>query len=374
MVAKVIKNLLVGIGYDVDRQSFDAAEGSIDAIGKKALQVGGILAGAFGAKALTADFAKSYDSLGKFSEVMGVLPGDVDAFGAALEAEGGSLQGFMSQLEDIISKRDRLRTGDYGWFEDAILAGFNPEALTSAANGIEAYLAIADQMQSMDATGRRLVADALGLDDASVRLLSRGSEGVSALVQEMRDAKPVTLEMTQAAADFNYQLQMVQRNIKGIADVISAEGLPELSRFMENVNSLFSDNRDDIKGAAKTTASVAGGHVARVYSAPGNLMDLGSSILNWDFDKLTGKGPADFLPQLMPVQGAYNYLSDYFSAPPPQQSNALRGTVDRSGGYQGPETLRVDVHYDGALIEKKVIDIQQREASRAIEDLTSSAD
>ena len=100
-MAKVISSLLVGLGFDVDQKGAKEFEGSIDSVKSKALQLGSVVAGGFGLKALTADFASSRDMLGKFADTFGVLPNDVMAFGNALATEQGSLEGFMSQLENL---------------------------------------------------------------------------------------------------------------------------------------------------------------------------------------------------------------------------------------------------------------------------------
>ena len=100
-MAKTISNLLVGIGFDLDKKSTDNVSSGIDSIKSKALKLGSIVAGAFGIKALTADFADAKDDLGKFSEVFGVTADNINAFGNALRLEGGTLQGFMSQLANL---------------------------------------------------------------------------------------------------------------------------------------------------------------------------------------------------------------------------------------------------------------------------------
>ena len=69
---KTISNLLVGIGFDLDKDSTKKVSSGIDNVKSKALQLGGIVAGAFGIKALTSDFADAKDDLGKFADVMGV--------------------------------------------------------------------------------------------------------------------------------------------------------------------------------------------------------------------------------------------------------------------------------------------------------------
>ena len=72
LMSNVISSFLVGIGFDYDKKSAKQIEGGIDTIKSKALQLGAVVAGGFGLKSLTADFASSADMLGKFSQVFGV--------------------------------------------------------------------------------------------------------------------------------------------------------------------------------------------------------------------------------------------------------------------------------------------------------------
>ncbi len=62
-MAKTISNLLVGIGFDLDKKSTDKVSSGIDSVKSKALKLGGVVAGAFGIKALTSDFANAKDDL-----------------------------------------------------------------------------------------------------------------------------------------------------------------------------------------------------------------------------------------------------------------------------------------------------------------------
>lgn len=78
-MASVLSSFLVGIGWDT--QDFDKGtkniERSLGGVKTTALQVGAALTGAFGAKALTVDFAKRTDTISQFSAALGVAASDV---------------------------------------------------------------------------------------------------------------------------------------------------------------------------------------------------------------------------------------------------------------------------------------------------------
>ena len=185
-MSNVISSFLVGIGFDYDKKSAKQIEGGIDTIKSKALQLGAVVAGGFGLKSLTSDFASSADMLGKFSQVFGVNANEIQAFGNALATEGGTLESFMNQIESIERARARIRVGDVGFFAPAGKAGLDPNVIANANNATDAYLALADSFRSMNNQQRINAAEALGLDESSIRLLSQGRDAVEGLVSKYR--------------------------------------------------------------------------------------------------------------------------------------------------------------------------------------------
>lgn len=239
----VISNFLVGIGFDYDQKGAQKIEGGIDSIKSKALQAGAVVAGAFGVKALTADFANANDKLGKFSRVFGVIPNEVAALGRALEHEGGSIESFMGQLEGIERLRAGLLRGDASFIAQAGIAGIDPSVITNAKSASDAYKALGDQFARLSRQQRLNAAEALGLDESSIRLLSQGTDAVSAAAEAQKRIRPVTEGMTKAAADFNDEMQDLGSNIGGVADRISTKLLPEINNIVRGTNQWFDANR-----------------------------------------------------------------------------------------------------------------------------------
>lgn len=242
-MANTITNFLVGIGFDFDEKSADQVGSSIDGVKSKALQLGAVVAGAFGIKALTSDFANANDSIGKFSQTFGVAANDVTSFGRALEHEGGSLESFISQLEGLERLRAGTKQGDFGFVATAQLAGIDTQPFIDATNATEAYLELAEQFQDLSSQQRINAAGAFGLDDASIRLLSRGREGVEQLVQQQKNIRPTTEAMTQASADFNDEMQDLSNNVGGFADKISERLVPEINNVISGMNRWINVNR-----------------------------------------------------------------------------------------------------------------------------------
>lgn len=242
-MANTIGNFLVGIGFDFDKKGADQVDSSIDGIKSRALQLGTVVAGAFGIKALTADFAASNDMLGKFAQTLNVSANDVNAFGNAIQHEGGTLESFMGQLQGIEQLRAGLLQGDAEFIALAGRAQIDTTELIEAENATEAYLSLADQFQKLNSQQRLNAAKALGLDEASIRLLSKGRDEVSNIIEEQKRLRPVTEQMTKTAADFNDETQILGNNIGRMADQISTALLPEVNSIIAGTNEWFSANQ-----------------------------------------------------------------------------------------------------------------------------------
>lgn len=239
-----ITNFLVGIGFDYDENATKEIGSGIDSVKSKALQLGAVVAGAFGVKALTTDFANANDELGKFAQVFNVSANDVSSFGRALAIEGGTVESFISQLEGLERLRAGTKQGEFGFVAAAQLAGIDTRGFIEATNATEAYLTLADQFKDLSGQQRINAANAFGLDDASIRLLSRGREGVEKLVEQQRAMRPVTDAMTKSSAEFNDQVLDLTSNIGGFADRISERLLPEINNVIDGMNKWIGVNRE----------------------------------------------------------------------------------------------------------------------------------
>ena len=244
-MANTLTNFLVGVGFDYDQKGANEIGSGINGIKSKMLQLSTVVAGAFGIKALTTDFAASRDELGKFSRVFGVLPSDVFALGKALEHEGGSVDALMSQLSNLEKMRAGILDGDADFIAAAGRAGVTDTSIiTDAENAMEAYIALADVFQGLSGQQRLNAAEALGFDEASIRLLSQGSDSVRDAMSAEKEMREVTEEMTQMAAEFNDQMQNLFSNTGGFADQISVKLLPELNKIIGATNDWVGANRE----------------------------------------------------------------------------------------------------------------------------------
>lgn len=395
-MANVISSFLVGIGFDFDKKSAKQVEGGIDSIKSKALQLGAVVAGAYGVKKLATDFADSADMLGKFSEVFGGTAADIQAFGSALETEGGSLESFMSQIESLERARARIKVGDVAFFAPAGKAGLDPNVIANAENATEAYLGLADSFAKMNRQERINAAEALGLSDDSIRLLSQGRESVDLLVEKFRNIRPLTGQMTEDAAKFNRQWIEVKANMGGFADAIGSELLPVINNITESINSWFDEDRlSDLKAIAALTRATFGGGTAEgnaeatglpewlftksigetieatgVNDAAifnkGTLYDTSNSIYNRPESKVNPSIIENLKanPTMLP--------SSFFTDKRDQEKENSRNTSTKDNEKSPTINVNATLNLDGQVIDQRTIKVVDGMAQTAIDDIASS--
>lgn len=357
-MADTITEFLIGFGYDFDNDSAREVESSLDLIKTKALQLGAVVAGAFGFKSLTADFAATNDMLGKFASTLDVDASRVAAFGRALEHEGGTLDSFLVQLENLERLRAGVRAGDVGFIGAAGRVGLDVSGFVQASNTLDAYLALADEFENLDSQQRLNAAQVLGLDMASIRLLRQGRGAIEGLVGREEAMRPITSEMTDEAARFNDEMQDLLTNIGGLADIVSMKLLPSISNMLEQINDYVDENRNTINDVAvMMTAPLAVSQEANdeLWMASQRLVSRIFGIQPETQSETQSESNAGQIYTGLIQRGNPVYTETVQRLDAPVTTVAVGSNTPESGST----TIRVEmpVILDGSVIDKKVKDI-----------------
>lgn len=376
-MANTISNFLVGVGFDYDTKGAEEIGSGIDAIGSKALQLGAVIAGGFGLKQLTVDFAESRDQLGKFADVFGVGAEDVEAFGNALATEGGTLESFMSQLENIERLRAGLLVGDAGFIAQAGRAGIDTTGLEAATTATEAYLELADQFASMSQQQRLNAAGALGLDEASIRLLSKGRDTVESIVGRFRDIRPVTEEMTEDAAEFNRIWLELNANALGFSDILASEILPVVNDIGGNINAWFGDERSGIRGFISDISELL-----LITSDPAALSEktgIPEFLLvspDEQLERVIDRGKEIGEPLGRGAFDIFQDIGDFFSTTGEPiggiQFDRPEQSTQGQQQQQTQQNINVTLQLDGQTLDNRTIKVVDGMAQTAIDDIAST--
>lgn len=399
-MSNVISSFLVGIGFDFDKKSAQQIESGIDSIKSKALQLGSVVAGAFGLSKLTSGYASEIDKLGKFGQVYSVAAEDVRSLGYALGESGGSLSDAMSQLEKLERFRAVLLTGDASIFASFGIAKGDANDIINAKDALEAYRLVAAQFERASPQERINMTDALGFDQSGLLLLSKGTGEVDRLLEKYRTIAPITKKMTDDAAEFTRQWTEAKANVGSFADAISKELLPVINDITKSVNSWFNDERlSKIEAIAGLTRAALGGGTAEQ-----NAQSTG--LPSWLFTTdLNETGKALGLPgwltspigDLFPSSGDVNSVvpSGQFMAPNPymQQieepapawlyrqmpaSPLMPEDQPKPSGGRAMNTgsavinLNATFEMDGTVLDRKIIRVVDGMAQTAMDDIASS--
>lgn len=373
----VISSFLVGVGFDYDKKGADEIGSGIDGIKSKALQLGAVVAGAFGIKALTVDFAQGRDELGKFADVFGGTATDIQAIGTALATEGGSLESFMGQLENLERLRAGLLVGDAGFIAQAGKAGIDTTGLIEATTSIEAFLDLADQFAGMTRQERLNAASALGLDRASILLLSKGREEVETIVSKFRDIRPVTDEMTESAAEFNRQWIELNENAQGFADILSAKILPIVNDVGENINNWFGDERSGIRKFISNVADLL--LISQDPAALSEKTGIPEFLLlspDKQLDRFIDRGEELGTPLGGATFDAVQAIKEFFSTSDGPvggiQFDRPAAVPPMSQSQPTQQNINLTLQLDGQVLDKRTVRVVDGMAQTAIDDLTSS--
>lgn len=245
MAANVLKQFLVGIGFDT--REFEKGTRKVDAgVGSMKsgiLTASAAIVGAFGAAAASAlNTANEVDRIALRAANLNTSINFINAFGGALRLAGGDAGAAIDQITGI---EDALRAlkleGEFSAFAQAVPSGIDVLPLTQARDAEEFLRLLAPQMQGLDAFGRRQVGEALGLDDAAIRVLT---EGFDTYIEKARAATGDISELAESSRELNSEFAELGLKIKGFTNELAEKTIPGLTNLAKWVNGFIDENRD----------------------------------------------------------------------------------------------------------------------------------
>ena len=393
-MSNVISSFLVGIGFSYDKKSAQQIESGIDSIKSKALQLGSVVAGAFGLSKLTSGYVSEIDKLGKFGQVYSVAAEDVRSLGYALGESGGSLADAMSQLEKLERFRAVLLTGDASIFASFGIAKGDANDIINAKDALEAYRLVAAQFERASPQERINMTDALGFDQSGLLLLSKGTGEVDRLLEKYRTIAPITKKMTDDAAEFTRQWAEAQANVQGLADKISGPLLKSINEVTSGINEWFGKNRqgvwadiDRLISEGEDRLKKAGGMSWTDFTFWGNIGNLGSIAQDTNVIQNVGNDAIDWFkgwdifnkgtlyettnPYMQQIEEpAPEWLYRQKPASPLMPEDQPQPMSQRSSS--STQNINVSLNLDGAVIDRRVVRVVDGMAQTAMDDISSS--
>lgn len=399
-----IADFVVGLGFDTSDFEKGSRRVSTGLTGLRSdiLQVGATLAGAFGAKALTIDFANTNDELRQVAERLGITTDALYGANEAAKAFGardGEMTALLSTLTSMKTRFNEL--GELGAFEELAKLGVDIDRLTDAKDSVSAMLVLSDELAKLSTSRRFEAASVLGISAQTLDLLANGSKSVSDLSKAYQDARPHTEAMADASRNLIAQWNELTERVGGRADRLSTPLVAALADITGGMNdwleanqALIDQNIDAVikaisdnfnilapvavavagSGLASTFVGLAksvpivGGAMAAVAASLGKVAVLAGAIgvatelWDWDAETLKEKTGIELPDWVFKPVG--ELIDDRRDAVDERRNNAYEQMKNAGISSKGTTVVQREVngrienniYIDGKLVTKQVVD------------------
>lgn len=235
-------------GFDKASESAGGLADDVEAVGDETeglntsfgglIKVAGGVAAAFASIGVARgimNIAGEIDQVGKFTEMLDINIGELDAWGQAIIRNGGdakAFQGTMRGLNDSMVEVSLTGTS-------SIIPFFNLLGISAIDAGGKARTAfdvlpeIADSFEKLSKTESAALGQKMGFDDATIRLLQGGRREIDMLLKRQKELGNVTKEQAEASADFNDSMADTKQVFGTVVREIVTAILPSVTSFLD---------------------------------------------------------------------------------------------------------------------------------------------
>lgn len=311
--------------------------------------VAAVAGGALAVKSLADNFSTAQLAADRFAQTYGVAMEDVVGLGRVMEVEGGTQEAVKGQLAGLERMRAGLMVGDAEWISTAGRAGIDTSGIESARDSVQAYLSLADQFQRMSTKGRLNAAEALGLDDAAIRLLSRGRGEIEKLMNTQLKQRKITEEMTVLSAAYASEMHELGNNFGALADTVAVSLLPRITSFLAGLNSI------------SDSARMIPEQIGRARSFAGEVKDRAASVVS----KAVG-AVSSYLPSVAGITSGYTVSN--------MSTSTTNNIVNQQPSPLRPQNINLNatIELDGRAIGNKILQVVNDQNEIAMTNLSSS--
>ena len=272
-MALTLDNMMIGIGFMIDKASEKMAKAQIDGIAQKATQlgkkVGGAVAGAFGINEISHEWVGSMKQLAVISDRFNVAAADIQAYDKVIQKAGGSQGDFnniLSRMNSMQNLSAADKAGMVAGVADKGIAGAI-QSVMGAGSEIEGFLRAADAMQNMSAGQQERFAETMGFSNAEIVLLKKGRQEIEKQVVAQKQLSTITPEMTKAATEFDAAWKDLTSSLGGIFDHIAMGVNIQLTKMIKIFSKLIETIAPMLNGAIDFAFSKFGEVILGVAAA-----------------------------------------------------------------------------------------------------------
>ncbi len=232
-MSEVIDSLLVSLGLETDKKSFDKANAAINSIKTGFVQLAAAAGVGFGFKALTSDLAKSTTEMDRLSKITGFAVKQIGGLRFALRALGQDPEAANGIVQKIPALQQMAKQGELG--SKAYWSGtFNP---TEFANkpGMDAFKYLVESYGRMDHEQQRNLRSGIGAgdNDPLTRLMELGSQGLDDVLKVYEPLyQALDPKLIESSIKFNEELAKLSTSFENLQAQIGGPLLDEVSKFL----------------------------------------------------------------------------------------------------------------------------------------------
>lgn len=244
-MAKSLANFVVGIGADVGgfKDGIKEVNSGLNGLRSTALKAGGILTTALTAVAgiavSTANDINDLDLKMQFTDADIQYAYD---YGNAVARMGGDAKSARESLVNLQETVNALKVGDE-WDKLGIELGkygmkmdFDP----ATDSMITFQKRLADLTATASSAQKLQIQNVFGLSDAEMRLYEKGAVGLDAEMFSSRTRTGEIESMLEASRELRNEWGILKEHVKGFANSISQEAVPELTTLTRTLGDILS--------------------------------------------------------------------------------------------------------------------------------------
>lgn len=232
-MSETIDSLLVSLGLETDKKSFDKANAAINGVKTGMLQMAAAAGVGFGFKAITSDLAKSATEMDRLSRITGFAVKQIGGLRFALRALGQDPEAANGIVQKIPTLQQMARQGELG--DKAYWSGtFNPTEFANKS-GMDAFKYLVDAYGRMDHDQQRNLRSGIGAgdNDPFTRIMELGSKGLDTVLKDFEMVyQPFDPKLIESSIKFNKELAKLSTSFENLQAQIGGPLLDEMSKFL----------------------------------------------------------------------------------------------------------------------------------------------
>lgn len=232
-MAEIIDSLLVSLGLETDKKSFDKANAAINSVKSGFLQLTAAAGVGFGFKAITSDLAKSTVEMDRLSRTTGFAVKQIGGLRFALRSLGQDPEAANGIVQKIPALQQMAKQGDLG--SKAYWNGvFNPTEFANKS-GMDAFRYLVEAYGRMDHEQQRTLRNGIGAgdNDPLTRLMELGSKGLDDVLKSFELVyQPLDPKLIESSIKFNRELAKLSTSFENLQAQIGGPLLDEVSNFL----------------------------------------------------------------------------------------------------------------------------------------------